>query len=76
MPGRAATLKMLSALIPILCSGCESAGRDRSECVSWRAILIAPGDSLTRGTAEQILVHNATGERLQCWNPATWSPHQ
>lgn len=70
----ALTLKTLSVSCLILLASCatDSPVPRSDRCAGWRIILIDPAnDQLTRGTAEQILVHNETGLSFRCWNEKT-----
>jgi hypothetical protein len=40
-------------------------------CGPWRAIYLTPQDQLSRATAADILGHNQTGVRLNCWATPT-----
>ena len=71
MPGFETLLKMLSALSLILVAACADNTRDRSECVPWSSITIAPADNLdglTTETVRSILTHNRVGTELGCWD--------
>ena len=60
---------MLCAALAVLLSGCATVGPVTDGCAAWRPIYISRADSLTDGTAEQILAHNLTGARLCRWRP-------
>ncbi len=55
---------ILAALL--LLSACASVG-PVTDCAWMEQILISKDDSLTEGTASQILAHNETGAVLGCW---------
>lgn len=57
---------MLLASLTLL-TGCAIAGAGTDVCGPWRPILVSTQDSLTRGTAADILAHNETGGRLCGW---------
>ena len=61
---------MLCAALAVLLSGCATAGPATDGCAAWRPVYVSRADSLTDGTAEQILAHNLTGARLCGWRPA------
>lgn len=54
-------------VILTLLSGCAGTGLATSACGPWRPILVSVQDTLTRGTAADILAHNETGRRLCGW---------
>jgi hypothetical protein len=66
------TRKMLLLASLILPAACATPGRVQSDpCSAWRAILVSRDDVLTRGTSQQLLVHNSTGARLCGWKGPT-----
>jgi hypothetical protein len=50
-----------------LLASCASGGAGIDSCGAWRPILVSRADTLTDGTARQILAHNETGARLCGW---------
>lgn len=51
-------------------SGCAANGPPSdTACVAFRAIILEPADvdAISDSLAEQILIHNETGERKGCW---------
>ncbi len=50
-----------------LLASCASNGARIDPCGPWRPILVSRADTLTDGTARQILAHNETGARLCDW---------
>ena len=44
---------------------------ERVDCVGWKPILPSREDVLTRGTKEQIIAHNETGQERGCWSAAS-----
>jgi hypothetical protein len=57
---------MWLAFLTLLAS-CASGGAGIDACGAWRPILVSRADTLTNGTARQILAHNETGARLCSW---------
>lgn len=51
----------------MLLASCGSGGAGIDACGPWRPILVSRADTLTDGTARQILAHNDTGARLCRW---------
>lgn len=59
---------MLACLMAALLTACATGGAVTKEfCAIARPILISKADSLTDGTARQILNHNEIGARLCGW---------
>ncbi|EHM03478.1 hypothetical protein HMPREF9946_00074 [Acetobacteraceae bacterium AT-5844] len=50
-----------------LLAGCANSGAGIDPCGPWRPILVSRADTLTDGTARQILAHNETGVRMCRW---------
>lgn len=72
---------MLLCLLLIVSSGCEMTGRVTNPvaagpaivdngCNWTRPIFIDKTDKLSKGTVDQILAHNMTGQRLCGWQPS------
>lgn len=65
-------LAACAAFIMIALSACSMFGTkpeppQQNVCVVWSPIIPSKNDSLTDGTATQMLVHNCIGVRLGCW---------
>lgn len=57
--------------LALLLTGCATGGpATEGGCAAFQPIYVSRADTLTDGTAEQILVHNETGGRLCRWRPA------
>jgi hypothetical protein len=53
----------------ILIAACVAGCAHPSDCDWASPIRPAPEDDLTRGTVEQIVAHNETGQQLCGWTP-------
>ena len=61
------TLFAAAVTVPLL-TGCATSGpATDGACVAFRPIYVSKADALTEGTAEQILSHNLTGQRVCGW---------
>jgi hypothetical protein len=57
-----------AASMALLLTGCGLTGRATdTACVAFGPIYVSQQDTLTDGTAEQILAHNLTGKKLCGW---------
>jgi hypothetical protein len=51
----------------MLLGACTTTGGGIDPCGPWQPILVSREDQLSNGTAQAILAHNITGQRLCGW---------